>query len=187
MSPSWPRRSPQPGDGGATQRKTERTSFAFQPEYGGYSILGSGKVGLRSTLLWWLNTSNPALPWYAPVPDGPTPPNGRLSGRMCTTEWLMQAPPELVRASTRSAISFDFEYTYSASGLGRSLTNAMASSTESMATIGRIGPKISSLMRPEATSGSTTIVGARYRDDASAWPPQATEPPAPSSRPLRRS
>ena len=44
-------------------QKTVRINRSFSLVYGGYSRFGSGRVGLRSTALRWLNVSKPHRPW----------------------------------------------------------------------------------------------------------------------------
>lgn len=46
--------------------------------YGGYrsDMTLSMLVSLSMTARWCENWSNDSLPWYAPMPDSPTPPNG---------------------------------------------------------------------------------------------------------------
>lgn len=47
---------------------------------GGYLILNGYifKVDLLNTGFAWLHALNPVIPWYAPYPLLPTPPNGKL-------------------------------------------------------------------------------------------------------------
>jgi hypothetical protein len=66
----------------ARQMIRNRSSFftvASLPAYGGYLMGRSStfRVGARMTLLKWVNVSKVRLPWYAPMPLLPTPPNGR--------------------------------------------------------------------------------------------------------------
>ena len=57
-------------------------------------------VGVVTTDLMWEKTSKLCLPWYADIPELPTPPNGMFPLAMCMIVSLMQAPPEEVRART---------------------------------------------------------------------------------------
>ena len=78
------------------------------------------------------------------MPLAPTPPKGSRGGARCRTTSLTHTPPERVLFSTARCASRERLKQYKASGAGRALTNAIASSSESAARIGRIGPKISS-------------------------------------------
>ena len=50
-------------------------------------------VVLRRTAFWCENVSNDRLPWYAPMPEWPTPPNGKASFDACTsTSFSTNAP-----------------------------------------------------------------------------------------------
>ena len=80
------------------QRK-RRMSFCLKPVYGGYISDGSGRVGLSSTGLAWEKMSKPALPWYAPMPLGPTPPNGRSGTARWSSTWFRVTPPDEVRST----------------------------------------------------------------------------------------
>src|SRR6201996_8247210 len=119
----------------------------------------SGRVGLVSTDLRWLNSSNPHLPWYAPMPDAPTPPNGSLAVDTWKAMWLTSIPPAGTSLTKRSRTSRDFVNRYADRGFGRELMKRIASSRDSTVTIGRIGPKISLLINGPSGAGSTTTVG----------------------------
>ena len=56
----------------------------------------------RNTALRFENVSKPARPWYSPMPEGPTPPNGSSSWAMCTRVSFTPTPPETVRWLDRS-------------------------------------------------------------------------------------
>src|ERR1700722_4060486 len=114
--------------------------------YGGYSTDGSGLAGLVSTALRWLKVWKPHSPWYAPMPEFPTPPKGSCGTRQCMVRWLITAPPELVEFSTCSFTDLLPVNRYSASGLGREFTKSIAACTDGTATTGSTGPKISSVI-----------------------------------------
>ena len=61
--------------------------------YGGYSSDGSIFVLRTWTARRWLNVSKPNLPWYAPMPLSPTPPNGKCGLLMCMSVPFTHAPP----------------------------------------------------------------------------------------------
>src|SRR6201747_3099032 len=106
----------------------------------------SGRVGLVSTDLRGLNSSKPNRPWYAPIPDGPTPPNGSLAVENWNSRRLTIMPPDDTSLLTRSRVLFAFVNRYAARGLGREFTNSIAASRDWTVTIGRMGPKISSVI-----------------------------------------
>src|SRR6201996_7693459 len=119
----------------------------------------SGRVGLVSTDLRWLNSSNPHLPWYAPIPEAPTPPNGSLAVDTWKARWLTSIPPAGTSLIKRSRVSRDLVNRYADSGLGRALMKAIASSRDLTVTTGRIGPKISFFINGPSGAGSTTTAG----------------------------
>lgn len=53
--------------GRAKQQRTHLAAWAAS------MYMGTDKSARR-----WENSSKPNFPWYAPVPEGPTPPKGRL-------------------------------------------------------------------------------------------------------------
>ncbi len=79
--------------------------------------------------------------------------------------WATGSPkvsaPEEVSVSSRCLVSSDAVNAYSASGLSRSLMNAIAASRSGTGTIGRIGPKISSCITGASGVTSARTVGAR--------------------------
>src|ERR1700759_2749220 len=113
----------------------------------------SGRVGFVRTDLRWLNSSNPHLPWHAPIPDAPTPPKGSLAVDTWKARRLTSIPPAGISLITRSRISFDLVNRYADSGLGRALTKLIASSRDLTVTTGRIGPKISFFINGPSGSG----------------------------------
>ena len=110
------------------------------------------------------------------MPDGPTPPNGSLLLANWKSRWLTTMPPAETSLITRSRMLLALVNRYAASGLGRELTNSIAPSRFSTVTIGRIGPKISSVINGSSGSGSTTTVGWIEIDAASEPPPTAMVP-----------
>ena len=77
----------------------------------------------------------------------------------CMMTSLTHAPPLVVCESTFATFALSLEKKYSARGFSRALMNAIASSIESTATMGRIGPKISShIIRDCCVHNSVTII-----------------------------
>src|SRR3984957_9693630 len=136
----------------------------------------SGRVGFVSTDLRWLNSSKPHLPWYAPIPDAPTPPNGSLAVDTWKARWLTSMPPAGTSLITRSRTARVSVNRYADSGLGRELTKRIASSWHWTEITGKMGPKISLLISGSSGAGSTTTVGSRRSVEASELPPNATLP-----------
>jgi hypothetical protein len=66
-------------------RNSPRSNALIMPCFfgvkGGYLAETSPPMLLARTDLRWLNESNEAFPWYAPVPLSPTPPKGK-SGKI---------------------------------------------------------------------------------------------------------
>jgi hypothetical protein len=98
---------------------------------GGKKSFESIGVVDRSTARSWENARKPNKPCALPMPDSFTPPKGSPPWANCSTQWLMQAPPELVRRRTCRASSRDSLKTYRASGLGRALICAITASRSS--------------------------------------------------------
>ncbi len=69
--------------------------------------------------------------------------------------------PEEVSAISRRLVRADAVKAYSASGLSRAVTNAIAASSSGTRTIGSTGPKISSRITGASGSTSASTVGAR--------------------------
>ena len=63
-----------------------------------------GARGRTSTPRRWLRRSNPARPWYAPIPECPTPPKGSWGTAICRTIPFTHTPPERVRAITSRTV-----------------------------------------------------------------------------------
>ncbi len=97
----------------------------------------------------------------------------------------MPTAPEDVSATSRSRTASESVNAYRASGLSRSLMNAIASSSPSTVTIGSTGPKISSRITGASGATSASTVGAMYLLSRSYVPP-VTVRPDPSS-PVSRS
>ena len=70
--------------------------LCFNDTYGGYRKAGS-EPPFCNTAFKWLNVSNPYFPWYAPMPEFPTPPNGSSELPQCMQTSLTHAPPLEVR------------------------------------------------------------------------------------------
>src|SRR5262245_25372677 len=99
-------------------------------EYGGYRTPGSMRAPWYITPRALVNASNPQRPWYFPIPELPTPPNGSSGTSGWIVQSLIAASPDSVAATIRSATSRSSANTYSPSGRGRLLTQAMTASTE---------------------------------------------------------
>ena len=74
--------------------------------------------------------SKPTLPWYAPMPLAPTPPNGRPLIAKCSKVSLTVTPPAIVWPTIFSTVALSWLKGYRANGLSRPLMVAMASSNE---------------------------------------------------------
>ena len=89
----------------------------------------------------------------------------------CMSVSLVTIAPELVRSATALHTAELRENTYKHSGFSRSLTNAMASSSEATLTMGKIGPKISSCMAGASAVQPLRMVGSMYSVASSVAPP----------------
>jgi len=92
----------------------------------------------------------------------PTPPNGKLGFANCTKQSLMTAVPERVRRRTSDCVASTDENRYNANGFGRSSMKSMASSSVVTGITGRIGPKISSVIKVDATRACTSVTRSKH-------------------------
>jgi hypothetical protein len=105
--------------GGSLSPSAARSSALRAPgASGGYRPARSSQVALSSTARRWVNASNVWRPLYAPIPDGPTPPNSMSGHEMCSTVVFTPTPPDDVRSTSDCTCALSDENTYSASGLG---------------------------------------------------------------------
>lgn len=70
--------------------------------YGGYLTPGSIRGLWYKTPRAFVNASNPQRPWYLPMPELPTPPNGSRGTSGWRAQSLTHASPELVRSRMAS-------------------------------------------------------------------------------------
>ena len=107
------------------------------------------------------------MPILAMHPTSDLMPESSLSAMIswCIAEFatgthLTAASPDRVAFNIRSMKSGSSAKMYNPSGAGRSLTQVMTASAESISSTGRIGPKTSSFMIGESKDTSTRTVGA---------------------------